>query len=160
MNAKLKEMLAREGAPFEVVNHRDVFTAQRRAAECHLPGRVVSKVVVLRDPDDDWHALAVVPASAYVDVLALREVTGRPRLRLADEAEFSKLFPDCELGAEPPFGRLYGGLDVYLDPSLAAGVDLVFAGGTHHEEVRISMKDYIRIEHPDVVPLSATPRAA
>jgi Ala-tRNA(Pro) deacylase len=138
-----------------------VFTSQRRAAECHLPGRVVAKVVVVRDPEDDWHALAVLPASDYVDVMALRELTGRPRLRLGDETEFATLFPDCERGAVPPFGHLYGGLDVYLDPSLATGViDLVFAGGTHHEEVRMPMKDFLRLEHPDVVPLTIRSRAA
>jgi Ala-tRNA(Pro) deacylase len=160
MNTTLREMLLREGVPFKMIDHREVFTAQRRAAACHYSGRLVAKVVVVRDPRDDWHALAVLPASAYLDIMALRDLTGRPELRLADEAEFARLFPDCEVGAVPPFGRVYGGLDVFLDPSLSAAGELVFCGGTHHEEVRIPMDEYLRIERPEVVPLAVTLQAA
>lgn len=159
MNPKLRELLAREGARFEIIDHRNVYTAQERAAACHLPGRLLAKVVVVHD-DDDWFALAVLPASAHLDLLNLRETTGRPRLRLASEAEFSRLFPDCEIGAMPPFGRMYEGLEVYLDSGLAAGDELVFPGGTHHEEIRIPMREYLRIEQPEVAPLTVRPRAA
>jgi len=60
----------------------------------------------------------------------------------------------------PPFGRMYQGLQVYLDSGLALGDHLMFPGGTHHGEVRISMSDYLRIERPDILPLAAVPRAA
>lgn len=160
MNPTLREMLTREGARFEVIQHPVVYTAQERAAVCHIPGRRVAKVVVVRDADDEWCALAVLPASARLDIVNLRELTGRPRLRLARENEFTRLFPDCEIGAVPAFGRVYGGLDVYLDLGLAACDEIVFEAGTHSEEVRIPMRDYVRIERPEIVPLAILPRAA
>jgi Ala-tRNA(Pro) deacylase len=160
MITKLTEMLTREGARFEVIPHRSVFTAQERAAACHLSGRMLAKVVVVHDETDDWFALAVVPAAGYVDVPALREITGRPRLRLAGEPEFARLFPDCDIGAMPPFGRLYGGLDVFVDPVLAEAPELICEAGAHNEELRMPMKDYLRIERPDVVPVMARRKAA
>ncbi|MBI2216879.1 MAG: YbaK/EbsC family protein [Candidatus Rokubacteria bacterium] len=160
MITKLTEMLTREGVRFEVIPHRSVFTAQERAAACHLSGRMVAKVVVVHDETDDWFGLAVLPAAGYLDVPALRETTGRPRLRLAGEREFARLFPDCDVGAMPPFGRLYGGLDVFLDRALAEAPELICEAGVHNEELRIGMKDYLQIERPDVVPLTARRKAA
>jgi Ala-tRNA(Pro) deacylase len=157
MNPRLKELLTREGPRFEVVSHRDVYTAQERAAACHFPGRRVAKVVLVND--GDWYAMVVLPAAAYVSIPQLRQITGRPRLELARETEFSRLFPDCEVGAMPPFGQMYG-LDVYLDRSLAESSDIVFEGGTHHEDVRMRVSDYLRIERPSIASLTVVPRAA
>lgn len=156
MNARVRKLLAVEGVPFEVLEHRDVFTAQERAAAAHVSGRLVAKVVVVRD--GEWHGMAVLPAAARVDLAALRRATGRPSLELAGESELASLFPDCEVGAMPPFGRLYG-LPVYLDSTLAERPEMVFAGGSHHEEVRMPMRDYLRVERP-VVSLAVTPHAA
>lgn len=157
MNPELREMLTREGARFEVISHREVFTAQERAAVCHIPGRLVAKVVVVRD--GEWHAMAVLPAAASLDVPGLRQVAARPGLELAREAEFSRLFPGCDIGAMPPFGRVYG-LDVYLDRALADASEMVFEGGTHREEIRMPVSEYLRIERPMVMPLAVAPRAA
>jgi len=109
--------------------------------------------------DGDWHAMAVLPASAHVDIPRLRQITGRAGLDLAREAEFSRLFPDCDVGAMPPFGRLYG-VEVYLDRSLAESNEIVFEGGTHHEEIRMPVTEYLRIERPSIVSLTAAARAA
>lgn len=157
MNPELREMLTREGARFEVISHREVFTAQERAAVCHIPGRLVAKVVVVHD--GEWHAMAVLPAAASLDVPNLRQAVARPGLELAREAEFSRLFPGCDIGAMPPFGRIYG-LDVYIDRSLADAGEMVFEGGTHREEVRMPVSEYLRIERPTVMSLAVAPRAA
>jgi Ala-tRNA(Pro) deacylase len=159
MNPRLAEMLEREHVPYEIVRHAAVYTAQERAAAAHISGRRLAKVVVVRDEEDDWFALAVLPASAWLDILTFREITGRPRLRLAREEEFARLFPDWEVGTVPAFGRMYGGLPVYLDRSLAACEELVVEGGSHHEEVRIPMSAYLRLERPEIVALTM-PRAA
>lgn len=157
MIPELRELLDLEGAPFEVMNHRDVYTAQERAAACHVPGRRLAKVVIVRD--GDWYAMAVVPATAQLDVAELQRLTGRHGLALANEAEFEGLFRDCDIGAMPPFGRLYG-LPVYLDRSFAAGDEMIFEGGTHHEDVGMPMADYVRIERPAIAPLARLARAA
>jgi Ala-tRNA(Pro) deacylase len=145
-------MLVREHTRFEVVPHREVYTAQERAATCQISGRRLAKVVVVRD--EDWFSLAVIPAPAHLNLPQLRTLTGRPRLRLAREDEFARLFPDCDTGAMPPFGRLYG-LGVFLDSSLADEPELVFEAGTHREEIRMPMGDYLRVEHPEIASVSA-----
>jgi Ala-tRNA(Pro) deacylase len=160
MMTNLTEMLDREGVRFDVIRHRSAFTAQERAAACHLSGRTVAKVVVVHDEIDDWFGLAVLPAASYLDVVALREITGRPHLRLAREAEFARLFPDCDIGAMPPFGHVYGGLDVFVDESLAHARELVCEAGKHTEELRMPMEAFLRIERPDVAPLAARRKAA
>jgi Ala-tRNA(Pro) deacylase len=152
MNDRLREMLVREDARFEVLPHREVYTAQERAAACQITGRRLAKVVVVRD--EDWFSLAVIPAPAHLNLPQLRTQTGRPRLRLAREDEFARLFPDCDTGAMPPFGRLYG-LGVFLDSSLADEPELVFEGGTHGEEIRMPMADYLRVEHPEIASVAA-----
>lgn len=157
MISRLAEMLTREGVRFDVIGHPEVYTAQERAAACHVTGRTLAKVVVVRD--GDWCAMAVLPAARRLDLRHFGRLTGRYGLTLAREVEFSKLFPDCDVGAMPPFGRLWG-LDVYLDSALAAAEELVFEGGTHREEIRMPMTDYVRIECPTITSLAEISRAA
>jgi Ala-tRNA(Pro) deacylase len=158
MNDKLRDMLRRRTARFEVITHPEVYTAQERAAACGITGRRLAKVVVVRD--GDWFGLAVIPAAAYVDFDQLRTLTGRPQLTLAIEQELAPLFPDCEPGAMPPFGRLYGLSAAFLDISLVEEPELVFEGGTHREEVRMPMDEYLRVEEPAIASLAALRPAA
>lgn len=158
MNDSLRELLTREQCVFEVMTHPAVYTAQERAAACHITGGRLAKVVIVRD--GDWFAMAVVPATSYLDIDQLRAVTGRPGLRLAREAEFARVFPDCDPGAMPAFGHLYG-LSVFLDTSLADGPELAFEAGTHREEIRMPMGEYLRLAKPAMASLAAgPPRAA
>jgi hypothetical protein len=120
MSDRLKNMLVREGARFEVIRHREAYTAQERAAACRITGRRVAKVVVVRDdegsPDRPWFALAVLPAAARLDLPELRALTGRSHLTLAREDEFAGLFPrlrsrgDAALRQHVRPWRLHGSL--------------------------------------------------
>jgi Ala-tRNA(Pro) deacylase len=158
MNRRLEELLVRERARFEVIPHREVYTAQERAAASQISGRRLAKVIVVRDHETSlhtpWFALAVIPAASRLDLPELRMLTGRPHLSLAREDEFARLFPDCAAGAMPPFGGLYG-LAVYVDPSLADEPELVFEGGTHREEIRMPMREFLRIERPVIASVAA-----
>jgi Ala-tRNA(Pro) deacylase len=93
--------------------------------------------------------MAVLPAACRVDLTALRTVAGRRRLSLAAEDEFGRLFPDCELGAMPPFGNLYG-LPVYIDACFSPTDDFFFQAGNHHEVVRMRYQEYERLVKPVV----------
>ena len=157
MIAELRELLTGEGAPFEVISHREVYTAQERAATCHVPGRRLAKVVIVRD--GAWYAMAVLPATAQLDLSELRRRSRRSNLAVAGEDDFKGLFPDCEIGAMPPFGRIFG-LPVYLDRAFAAGDEIVFESGTHREEVSMPMRAYVRVERPAIAPLARVPLAA
>jgi Ala-tRNA(Pro) deacylase len=145
INERLSELLNKRGGTCEVLPHREAFTSQEVAQTSHLPGRNVAKVVVLRE-ESGGHLMAVLPASEQVELEALRRVTGRESLEIAGEEDLRRLFPDCELGAMPPFGNLYG-LTMYVDPCLVSK-DIWFQAGNHHEIVRMSYETYERLARP------------
>lgn len=146
--ARLQRLFERERPTYSLVPHREVFTAPEVAAASHLPGREVAKVILLRDEGGAWLMLAL-PAPARLDLSAIELATGRKGLRLGSEAEFSKLFKDCDPGAMPPFGSLYD-MPLYLDACLAASPEIAFQAGNHHEVVVMSYAEYARLAQPVV----------
>jgi len=157
MNPALRELLLGAGARFAVIEHARAYTAQQRAANAHVRGSHVAKVVMVRA--DDWWGMVALPATSTLDLHALEPLTDRTQLRLAAEDEFRHLFPDCEPGAMPPFGRLYG-IDLFLDRDLANEEEIVFPAGRHEAEVRMNTRDYIDLARPTIAPLSRVSRAA
>jgi len=145
--AKLKRALDSEHVPYEVRSHRQAFTASGVAKADHVPGAEVAKVVMLRSGHD--YFMAVVPATYRVDEVKLRHLLGRSDLHLADEDEFLRVFPDCERGAMPPFGNLYG-VPVLVDEHLAHEPEIVFNAGTHVETVHMAYSDFARVVQPRV----------
>jgi Ala-tRNA(Pro) deacylase len=139
--------------PFEVVHHRTDYTAQETAADTHTPGREFAKTVVL-DIGDQGRAMAVLPAVFQVDMEKLRAGLGTRQVHLADEAEMSDLCPDCEVGAEPPFGNLYD-VPVYVDPSLTVDEYITFNAGSHDDALRMRYEDYERLVHPTVMDIAS-----
>jgi Ala-tRNA(Pro) deacylase len=146
--ARLRQCLSAESAKYQLVLHRQEFGAQRVAASIHLPGRDMAKVVVVKDEAGEFLML-VVPSHAHVDLAATARTTGRAGLglRLANEKELAELFPDCEVGAMPPFGHLYG-LPTYVDGCLRGEPEIFFPGGNHHELVAMSVRDYLGVARP------------
>jgi Ala-tRNA(Pro) deacylase len=141
---RVPEFLAAQAVPFETLLHPPAFTAQKRARFLHLPGREVAKVVLLHGPDG--FILAVVPATRHVDPDRLAAALGGP-VRLADDDEIARVFPDCEWGVVPPFGTLYG-LPVLLDESIAPETLMVFETTTQAAAVRMLCRDFERLERP------------
>ena len=141
----IRAFLQSRSARFEVLLHRPAHSAAHLAGSLHVPGRAVAKAVLVRA--GDAFALAVLPATHRVDTGRLAEVLGVAALRIATEAEVEAVFADCEPGALPPFGRLYG-IRTIVDASLAAGSEVAFMGNTRHEGVRMRFKDYEAIEAP------------
>jgi Ala-tRNA(Pro) deacylase len=147
ISRRLKALLEENGIPFEVVPHDPAYTAQQSAAGMHVPGREFVKAVVVRL--DGRYALAAVPAHRLVDVKALARLAGAARCKLATEAEFRDLFPECEVGAMPPVGRLYG-LPTYVDEEVTRDESVVANAGTHAEAVRVRYEDLARVARPTV----------
>lgn len=155
MSAKerLEEYLRGEGVAFEEHQHPEAFTSQEVAAAEHVPGRMVAKVVMVRADED--LVMLVVPAHHHVDLDRASEAVGR-QVRLAAEEEFAPTFPDCEPGAMPPFGNLYG-VPVYVDRALAENETIVFEAGTHTDTMSIPYADYERLAQPTVAEFSSVP---
>lgn len=146
INERLKQLLAIEEIPYEVFQHREAFTAQEVAQASGIPGKHVAKVVVLKDRVGS-HFIVVIPASQQLDVVRAGHVTGRRGIEFAHEDEIARLFPDCVVGAMPPFGNLYG-VSMFVDPCLLTSDTIYFQAGNHREVVRMAMNDYRRLERP------------
>ncbi len=131
---KLKEYLDKSEAPYKVSTHQEVYTAQEVAATLHVSGKDIVKVVIVKT--EGKFIMAVLPADHKVNVDKLRTVLRDPEARLATEGEFKGLFPDCDVGAMPPFGNLYD-VGVYVDKSLAEDEEIVFQAGSHVETVKM-----------------------
>ncbi len=148
MIRQLREFLDSHGIKYVVISHSPAFTAQQIAASAHIPGRELAKTVVVKL--DGKTVLAVLPASQKVDFDLLRETAGVQRAELASEPEFQGRFPECDLGAMPPFGNLYG-LDVYVADSLAEDEEIAFNAGSFTELVRMAYRDFERLARPKVL---------
>jgi Ala-tRNA(Pro) deacylase len=142
---RLGQLFEREKVSYEIVRHPPGYTAQHVAAHTHTRGREFAKTVVLRA--DDRYVMAVLPAHRRVSLDRARETLGAGKVRLATEEELRRLFPDSEVGAEPPFGNLYD-LPVYASPELAENERITFNGGSHEQCVRIRWADYERLVRP------------
>jgi Ala-tRNA(Pro) deacylase len=148
---RLRVFLDENHAEYTHTVHPTAYTAREVASAEHLPAREVAKVVVLSG--DNCYHMIVVPANKLVDFQEVRTTLGFTHARMVSEDELGALFPDCELGAMPPMGNLYG-MDVYIDSSLAAADTIAFNGGTHRDEVHMRTADYRRLVKPAVVSLA------
>jgi Ala-tRNA(Pro) deacylase len=144
---KLKEFLDREGVKYVSIIHSPAYTAQEVAASAHITGKQLAKTVIL-DLDGEM-VMAVLPANRKVVLQELREITGSERVRFVPEDRFKTLFPDCETGAMPPFGNLYG-MEVYLAESLRDLDEIAFNAGSHTEVMRLRFADFERLVKPKV----------
>ena len=145
---KLKEFLEKEHVSYSTVLHPLAYTAQDVAAAAHISGKEVAKTVVVEI--DGRLAMVVLPANRKIILAELREVTGCDRVNLVSEEDFGLLFRDCEIGAMPPFGNLYG-MDVYVAPDLAEDEEIAFNAGSHTELIKMAYRDFERLVHPKVI---------
>ena len=141
----LKAFLDEHGIKYVTLSHSPAYTAQEIAALAHIPGKEMAKTVMVKL--DGVMAMAVLPASYHVDFDLLKEATGAAEVELATEVEFKDLFPECELGAMPPFGNLYG-MNVFMASSLTEDEEIAFNAGSHTELIRMAFPDYVRLVQP------------
>ena len=149
---KLREFLDDNDVKYVVVSHSPAFTAQEIAALAHVPGKELAKCVVIKI--DGKMAIAVLPASYRVDFDRLKEVLDTDNLELSEEQEFRNKFPGCELGAMPPFGKLFG-METLVADSLAEDEYIAFNAGSHTELIRLAYEDFERLEQPRVLSFTA-----
>jgi Ala-tRNA(Pro) deacylase len=152
--ASVSDYLDRNNARYSVVSHPAAYTAQEEAAAAHVAGREWAKAVVCMA--DDQPILAVLPATCAVDLERLKRLVNARSLRLANEAEFSGLYRDCEVGAMPPFGPLYR-QPVFVDQSLTTGSEIAFNAGSHRDAIRMPYREFQRLVKPTVAEFGAGP---
>ena len=141
------EFLVKSGVNYESSEHVPVFSAQNMAAIEHEPGKYVAKPVIVKA--DDHYVMCVLSACRNVDLMKLKRYLSAELVDLASETEVANLFPDCELGAEPPFGNLYD-LPTIMDKALEKDDHILFQAGNHDRAIRISMADYRKLVEPRI----------
>jgi Ala-tRNA(Pro) deacylase len=153
---RLEDYLRENGVTFEVQHHPRAVTAQEVAAAEHVPGKMFAKtVMVLADGE---MIMLVLPAPHEVKLEKAAEELGAKEVHLASEERFGDTFPDCEVGAMPPFGNLYG-VAVYVDEALAEDETVVFRAGTHTETMSVRYADLERLVEPTVARFADPPSA-
>jgi Ala-tRNA(Pro) deacylase len=149
--SSLRKYLDEHSVKYIVISHSVAYTAQGIAALTHIPGEELAKTVIVKI--DGKPAMAVVPASFHVDLRLLKNATGAKSAQVASEQEFKGLFPECETGAMPPFGNLYG-LDVFADEALAKDKEIAFNAGSHRELIRLAWEDFAKLVNPQMLRLT------
>jgi Ala-tRNA(Pro) deacylase len=143
----LQSFLDGLGVSYRVSHHPTTYTAQMLAEIEHVPGRKVIKPVVVRA--DGEFVMCALPACYRIDLGELKDQLQASEVRIVGEPELTELFPDCEPGAAPPVGRLYG-MTTLMDESLTADDRVTFQAGTHQDAVTMSLAEYRRAAQPEI----------
>ncbi|GHA13879.1 aminoacyl-tRNA deacylase [Oceanisphaera arctica] len=142
---RLQQYLDQQGVKYRVITHSPAFTAQDVAEVAHVPGWVMAKVVIMTL--DGQMTMIVVPAPKKIHTDTLAQALSAKEVTFLHENDFREKFPDCQVGALPPFGNLYE-MPVYIDTELAHQEEIVFSAGSYRELFSLPMKDYLRLVQP------------
>ncbi len=145
---KLRAFLDEHDVKYVVISHSRAFTAQEVAASAHIPGREIAKTVMVKV--DGRMSMAVLPATFHVNFDMLRAAIGTDDVSLATETDFKDMFTQCDTGAMPPFGNLYG-MDTYVAEVLAEDELIAFNAGSHTELVQMAYKDFEKLANPTLL---------
>jgi len=147
---RLFHYLDEHGVKYVTTRHSPAFTAAEVAVSAHVATRSFAKTVVIKV--DDVPAMLVLPANRRILIHELREMLENENVKLATEREMQEYFPDCEVGAMPPLGPLYG-LKVHVTAGLTREREITFNAGSHTETVTMAYADFERLVHPAVIDL-------
>jgi len=145
ISQKIKEYLDKEKVSYQVLHHPEAYSAMEIAGAQHLPGKLFAKAVIVKA--DGKYVMCVLSSVYNIEYEKLKKLTGAKTIQLVHEDEIAKLFPEYEVGAEPPFGHLYG-LTVYAERHLDENDEIAISGGTHIDLIKMKWKDFLRLAKP------------
>ena len=148
LSPRLHNFLDERHGHYTALTHDRTITAHETAAAAHIGHQHFAKTVMLKV--DDKLAMMVMPASYRIDLVRLSRALGGSLVELAQEDEFRDAFPDCEIGAMPPFGHLYG-MPVYVDSRLTGQAEIGFNAGSHTDVVRMPYHEFERLAQPELL---------
>jgi Ala-tRNA(Pro) deacylase len=148
----IQQYLDENRAKYTTIRHPPTITAQETAAAADIPGHKLAKTVMVKIDGD--LAMVVLPANRRIDLERVKRAARAQTVRIADEVEFAKLFPGCELGAMPPLGQLYG-FDVICAFELTEDDEIAFNGGYHDELIQLPYAEFRRLVRPKVADVCA-----
>ncbi len=145
MSEKLRGFLDQHHVRYSVIPHGIAYTAREIAARAHVPGREFAKTVMVNG--DGKHFMVVTTSDRQVHLDRFRSALGVRHARFEKENEFRSLFPECEAGAMPPFGPLYG-VEVVVDDAIFDDDEISFNAGTHRTLIRMAVADFLDLVKP------------
>jgi Ala-tRNA(Pro) deacylase len=148
---RLRDLLDQKHVPYEWTPHDPTYTSQALAAELHRTGHAVVKPVLVEA--DGRLVLCAIPAPRKLDPGSVRKALHVEDVRLASEETMREVFEDCELGAEPPIGKLYH-LHTLMDDALTTRSQVTFQAGTHRDAITMSLDDYIDLAEPTIASIT------
>jgi Ala-tRNA(Pro) deacylase len=140
---------------FHVLEHDPAFSAHDVALRTNVPESEMAKAIVIRIEERYW--MAVLRADQRINEQLLKRTFAAKNVHLAHEEDLGNLFPDCQIGAMPPFGNLYG-LPVLVEEGLAEGDEIVFNACTHTKAIRMKFNDFKRLAKPVIAGFSESHR--
>ncbi len=146
-SSQLTHYLDEHHVKYITLSHSPAYTSQEIAHYAHIPGKEMAKTVMVLI--NGKMAMAVLPASSKVDFSHLKKITGADQVLLASEEEFKFQFPDCEVGAMPPFGNLYN-VPVWVDKDLANDPEIYFNACNHKELIKMKFQDFKKLTNPHI----------
>lgn len=153
--SRLRRYLDKNSIQYALLPRSPISAAEELAVSVHVPMREWAKTVVVKI--DGELAMAVLPASFRIDFELFKREAHVKSVQLATEDEYHHLFPECEIGAMPPIGNLYG-LEVFVDEVLSRNKEIMFNAWSRHALVRMPWGDFERLTRPKIIRL-ATGRA-
>ncbi len=151
LGERVKQYLNENHVDYESIYHPREFSATRTCQAAHIPGREFAKTVILKI--DGKPTMCVVTANQMIYPGYLKNFFRARNIELASERDFKNLFPDCEVGAMPPFGNLYG-IDELVSIDLSKDEHIAFNAGTHTDVIRMKYLDFEKLVHPRMVDLN------
>ena len=141
----LLKYLNDNGVRYQMLSHAPAFSAHQAAVASHVPDSELAKTLLVKAGTQHW--MVVTRADQRISEKFLKEVLEAKHVGLAHEDDLELQFPDCEVGAMPPFGNLYD-LPVIMDTSLEEDEEIVFNACSHIESIRMKLADYVRLVNP------------
>lgn len=141
----LQRYLNNNGIPYQLIEHEAAFTAHGVAVATRVADRECAKSVIISVENRYW--MAVLRADERINTRLIKLLFAARDVHMAHEEDLGLLFPDCELGAMPPFGNLYG-LPILLDSALLDDDEIIFNACTTTHSIRLRMKDYQKLVNP------------
>ncbi|HYK87397.1 MAG TPA: YbaK/EbsC family protein [Acidobacteriota bacterium] len=148
---RLLEYLDTNHVEYLHTTHETAYKASEVACAEHMPPCSFAKSVVFHT--DLGFGMAVLPADCLLNLNDLRAALSTSHARLATEEELERLFPECEVGAMPPVGGLFG-LTVHLESGMAADATIAFNAGTHRDVIHMRFQDYEALVKPAFIPIA------
>jgi Ala-tRNA(Pro) deacylase len=147
----VKTFLDKNRIKYVIIKHSLAFTAQEIAASAHIKGKELAKTILIKI--DGKMIMAVLPASYKIDLDLLKKYVSCSNCRLANETEFKDKFPECEVGAMPPFGNLFN-MEVFVAESITKSEFIAFNACSHIELMQMKYKDFEKLVKPRVLKFS------